>query len=110
MKIRSIRIATLIIIAISTLSPASSQTNFSQPRKIGFDRILRRTFPKYYGREEYRTLLEAGFYPIGWSREGKFAYYTEPVDEACGCYFAELVIKDLRTDKELWKFKNDPES
>ncbi len=54
--------------------------------------------------------MTEGFYPIGWSRDGKFAYYVEPVDEACGCYFAELRIQDLRTDKILWQFKNNPES
>lgn len=41
---------------------------------------------------------------------GKFAYYVEPVDEACGCYFAELRIQDLKTDQIVWQFKNDPES
>jgi hypothetical protein len=48
--------------------------------------------------------LEEGFYPIGWSRDGKFAYIVEPADEACGCYFAKLVIKDLKTDTVLWDF------
>ena len=110
MKTRSIRIATLIIIAISTFAPALSQTNYGQPRAVSFDRILRRAFPQYYGQQEYQQLLPEAFYPIGWSRDGKFAFYVEPPDEACGCYFAELVIQDLRTDKELWKFKNDPES
>jgi hypothetical protein len=110
MKLRLIRIATLIVIAISTFAPALSQTNNGQPRPVSFDRVLRRTFPQYYGQLEYQQLLTEGFYPIGWSRDGKFAYYVEPPDEACGCYFAELVIQDLRTDKVLWKFKNDPES
>ncbi|MDQ3711739.1 MAG: hypothetical protein M3388_05920 [Acidobacteriota bacterium] len=32
-----------------------------------------------------------------------FAYYVEPADEACGCYFAQLIIQDLRTDKILWE-------
>jgi hypothetical protein len=44
------------------------------------------------------------FYPVGWSRDGKFAYYLEPVDEACGCYFAKLVIIDLKSDVVLWQF------
>ena len=56
-----------------------------------------------------QQLYPDGFYPIGWSRDGKFAYYIEPVDEACGCYFGELIIQDLRTDKTLWPFKNDPQ-
>lgn len=36
-------------------------------------------------------------------KDGKFAYYLEPADEACGCYFAHLIIQDLRTDKILWE-------
>ncbi len=48
------------------------------------------------------TFLTASFYPIGWSRDGKFAYVIEPPDEACGCYFAEIVIQDLVTDKVMW--------
>lgn len=55
------------------------------------------------------NLLTEKFYPIGWSKDGNFAYYTEPPDEACGCYFAELVIQDLRTDKILWKYSNTRE-
>ena len=51
-------------------------------------------------------LLTENLYPIGWSKDGNFAYYTEPPDEACGCYFAELVIQNLRTDKILWKYSN----
>jgi len=43
------------------------------------------------------------FYPIGWSKDGKFAFYVEPPDEACGCYFGHLVIQDMKTDKILWE-------
>ncbi len=52
---------------------------------------------------EKGILLHEHFYPIGWSKDGKFAYYVEPADEACGCYFSQLVIQDLRTDKILWE-------
>jgi len=44
------------------------------------------------------------FYPVGWSKDGKFAYYVEPVDEACGCYFGKLVIVDLKNDTVVWQF------
>ncbi len=50
-----------------------------------------------------KFVLREKFYPIGWSKDGKFAFYTEPADEACGCYFAELIVQDLRTDKVLWQ-------
>jgi hypothetical protein len=109
--------AHLLLLLVCFLFPifAQSQTpavraNYLTPRSVSFERFARRTFKKYYGPAEYNSLLIEGFYPIGWSRDGKFAYYVEPVDEACGCYFAELVIQDLRTDKVLWRFKNDPDS
>ena len=50
-------------------------------------------------------VLREHFYPIGWSRDGKFAYLVEPADEACGCYFAIFFIQDMRTDKILWEKK-----
>lgn len=61
--------------------------------------------------DEYNRLatLTESFYPLGWSRDGKFAYFVEPPDEACGCYFSELVIQDMRTDKVLWKKKYSSE-
>jgi len=65
-------------------------------------------------KDGYVPLLTESFYPIGFSKDGKFAYYVEPVDEACGCYFAKLIIQDLRTDKILFEHKhmgdgdNDP--
>lgn len=55
---------------------------------------------------ENGNLIREHFYPIGWSKDGKFAYYTEPADEACGCYFASLIIQDMRTDKVVWTYTN----
>jgi hypothetical protein len=52
-------------------------------------------------------ILTALFYPIGWSKDGKFAYLVEPPDEACGCYYSEVVIQDLKNDKILWRERYD---
>jgi hypothetical protein len=110
---RMIRFATLVLGTISALIPiaAQTQTNYSIPRAVNLDSIVRRNFKSFYVRSypggPIQELLEEGFYPIGWSRDGKFAYYTEPADEDCGCYFAYLTIVDLRTDKVLWEFKNN---
>ena len=60
--------------------------------------------------EESGQLLREKFYPIGWSINGAFAYYVEPADEACDCYFAQLVIQDLRTDKILWERSSGEET
>jgi len=83
--------------------------SFAQPAKVRLDGLIRRRFSEYYIKHDYgwETLITEGFYPIGWSKDGKFAYYSEPGDEACGCYFAKLVILDLVSDKTLWSFDYD---
>jgi len=57
-------------------------------------------------------ILDAVFYPLGWSPDGKFAYAVEPPDEAVGSYFLNVYIQDLVTDKILWqdKYQSEPES
>jgi hypothetical protein len=107
------RFTTLVVIVISFLISAAAQTNYSVPREVNIKPIVRRAFKSFYVRSypggPLQELITEGFFPIGWSRDGKFAYYTEPPDEECGCYFAELAIIDLRTDKVLWEFKIKPE-
>jgi len=55
-------------------------------------------------------LITDKFYPIGWSKDGKFAYIIEPLDEAVGMYFIKIVVQDMNSDKILWKFEYDPTS
>ena len=110
---RSILAAIVIWVGASSLAPVLAQSNYTIPRAVKVDSIVRRNFRSFFVRlypgGPMQLLYAEGFYPIGWSRDGKFAYYVEPVDEECGCYFAELHIVDLRTDKDLWKFENRPE-
>ena len=110
---RLLQCVVFFAVALACTAPALAQSNYVMPRSVELDQIVRRNFGSYYvrsfpGGPRYR-LYTVGFYPVGWSRDGKFAYYLEPVDEECGCYFAQLVIRDLRTDKVLWKFDNDPQ-
>lgn len=57
-------------------------------------------------------IIDAIFYPLGWSKDGKFAYAIEPPDEAVGSYFLNVYVQDLVTDKILWqdKYQSPPES
>jgi hypothetical protein len=97
-------IVSLVIIAVFGTG-VFAQT-YAVPREVPIERIVRKTFPNYFGRgNRYPALIPEKFFPIGWSRDGKLAYYIEPVDEACGCYYAKLVIQDLRADKVIWEFK-----
>lgn len=50
--------------------------------------------------------LRDRFFPIGWSPDGKFAYATEPADIACGCYFLNVFVQDMVTDKISWKWQS----
>lgn len=48
------------------------------------------------------------FYPIGWSKDGNFAYLIEPADEGLGNYMFGIVIINLVSDKVLWDWYTDP--
>jgi hypothetical protein len=54
--------------------------------------------------EKFPNPLYTKFFPIGWSTNGHFAYIEEPADEACGCYFFNIIIKNMTTNKEVWKW------
>lgn len=91
--------------------PARAQNSqqgafYIRPAKVRLEGLIRRRFPDFYGKPntQYQLIIEE-FFPIGWSKDGKFAYYVEPPDEACGCYFGQLFILDLKSDKVLWSFE-----
>lgn len=80
----------------------------AQPAKVRLERLTKRQFPHFYNTAfRGESLVTEEFYPIGWSKDGKFAYYSEPGDEACDCYYAKLVIVDLVANKIAWSFEYD---
>lgn len=80
---------------------------YNKPAELKLEWTTKKRFRGYYRQRPGEDFGTESFYPIGWSKEGNFAYYLEPVDEACNCYFAKLVILDLKTDKVLWSFDYD---
>lgn len=95
----------LAVLTLFLTVTVGAQT-YSVPQRLPLETAVKREFREWMlTAARYPGLIPEQFYPIGWSRDGKFAYYYEPVDEACGCYFANLVIQDMRTDKVLWEFK-----
>lgn len=90
----------LIGVLLLTWPANAQETTFKNPVAVKL-RVNRRD----YNRQSIGGSFEVeNFYPVGWSRDGKFAYYIEPVDEACGCYFGKLVIVDLKNDTTVWQF------
>ncbi|MCQ2252138.1 MAG: hypothetical protein MJZ61_01675 [Bacteroidales bacterium] len=62
---------------------------------------------KYY--KESDSYIFEKFYPIGWSKDGHFAYVVEPADEAAGLYFFQLVIRNMISDKDVYVWKPEDE-
>ena len=63
-------------------------------------------FSNYSGnvqRPEDKKVNKDDFYPIGWSKDGLFAFAVEAYAENCNCNFTEFYIQDLKTDEVLWK-------
>ena len=53
--------------------------------------------------KSFANPIFADLYPLGWSRDGKFAYVKLPANEAC-CQRFDVYIQDMRTGKILWKW------
>lgn len=70
---------------------------------------------EYFFPEEvpyYQNITEAipdKFYPIGWSKDGNFAYLIEPADEALGNYMMGIVIISTVSNEVLWDWYTEPE-
>lgn len=43
-----------------------------------------------------------GLVPLGWSRDGKFAYVLEEETEAADCNSFEVLVQELRDGRTLW--------
>ena len=65
--------------------------------------IVQQRFVGLQSSEQAIPMIDAVFYPLGWSTDGKFAYAVEPPSEASDTYFLNIYIQDLVTDKILWK-------
>lgn len=88
---------------------SNEEAFYRKPAEVRLGPAAKRRFRDFRRRRPGENYSIEKFYPIGWSRDGKFAYYVEPVDEACNCYFARLDIVDLKTDKVIWSFDYNSE-
>lgn len=74
----------------SFTSPVKTSQNYKKPVEL--------SFLKNNGGKVLKDVLK----PIGWSKDGKFAYLVEYADEACGCYSMSINIIDAKKNKQLW--------
>lgn len=76
----------------STNETAYTPEDYSLPKELNY---LKKT----------GDFLVDRIYPIGWSKDGKFAYITEPADEGSGFYLFKLVVFDAVNNKIAWSWK-----
>jgi len=91
---------------------AGAVSGAETPRPLLLGNVVRNRFSNLLQGPAGAEILDAAFYPLGWSADGKFAYAVEPPDEAVGSYFLNVYIQDLVTDKIIWKdeYQSKPES
>ena len=69
---------------------------------------------EYYFPEELKYTNPGGdfeyekFYPIGWSKYGHFAYFSEPAEEGLGEYMLNITIINLVNNETEWTWKTEP--
>lgn len=82
------------------------------PRPLLLSDVVHSRFSNLLQGPSEMPIIDAVFYPLGWSKDGKLAYAIAPPDEAVGSYFLNVYIQDLVTDKILWKdeYQSPPES
>lgn len=78
---------------------------FAQNKLYKIPSRLDYTSKVYSDSIESMYYLGDGFLPIGFSKTDLMAYIIEPADEACGCYFLDICIKNMKTNKLLWKWE-----
>ena len=98
--INNVLAITIVLTFTSAINSQEKTNSYQNPSELRL-RVNRRDYNRNSIGGDFGV---ENFYPIGWSKDGKFAYYLEPVDEACGCYFGKLLIVDLKNDAIVWKF------
>jgi hypothetical protein len=107
-RIISTSLIILLLVAISCKTGIKqNQENKTKPED-------EKVNEEYFFPEEltyYQNVTEVvpdKLYPIGWSKNGNFAYLIEPADEALGNYMAGVVVVSLVSDEVLWSWYTDP--
>jgi len=91
---------------------AISGCKLGQKKKdnIDFDEIAEEYFfpEEILYNQSVGDVIPDRFYPIGWSKNGNFAYIIEPADEGLGNYMMGIVVVSLISDEVIWDWYTEP--
>ncbi|MFM2388002.1 MAG: hypothetical protein RL660_2759 [Bacteroidota bacterium] len=90
----------VVIFQLFFVSAFAQQTKYQMPNRLSYTSPI-----MHDSLFQQRQSLRDELLLIGFSKDDKVAYLVEPADEACGCYFLEMHIKDLRANKIVWQWK-----
>ena len=83
----------------------SDSNNLEQYNNIDFEKQAYNMPSELVYYKKGTAILYDKLYPIGWSKNGLFAYIIEPADEGSGLYWFEIVIFDIVNNKVVWSWK-----
>jgi hypothetical protein len=103
---RSWCVGTAVLLGLSLVLGAdvarAQQPPRSPPREVLGEDPVRAAFGYPPAGPSGPYLILTGLVPLGWSRDGKFAYVLEEETEAADCNSLEVRVQDLRDGRTLW--------
>ncbi len=104
------QISYLLIISFILLSLTGCKTGKTNKNDVDFDEVTQEYFfpDEILYNQSVGDVIPDRFYPIGWSKNGNFAYIIEPADEALGNYMMGVVVVSLVSDEIIWDWYTEP--
>lgn len=101
----------IIVFTLLTLTLlASCKTGKNKKDQLDTEQIsMEYFFPEevqYY--QGVGEVIADRFYPLGWSKNGNFAYMLEPADEGLGNYMLSVVVMNMISNEVIWSWSTDP--
>ena len=94
----SLILAVVVLTLAGALSRGQSKVTdafYNKPAEFKLERSIKKSFRSYFNQPEFsgfyrqrpgEQLMPEPFFPIGWSKDGKFAYFFERDRGDCDCY------------------------
>ncbi len=108
MRIILFSFAILFLMSINLFAQNSSDSlTYTMPKELILEDY--EDYKEHY--EINYKVIASKFYPIGWSKDGNFAYISlfDDYGDACNCISVKFIIMNTLTDEILWEHNTSPE-
>lgn len=98
------------IILVMVIAVSGCKIGQNKKDDVNFDEIAEEYFfpEEIIYNQSVGDVIPDRFYPIGWSKNGNFAYIIEPADEGLGNYMMGVVVVSLISDEVIWDWYTEP--